>query len=119
VRGAEFWAGQLGVPAGGGVIVLVVLVVAVAALLLRSASVRRLGPEIRLWSASYLLYLLAVFFPQSSTFRLLMPLSPLWGAVAVPRSRWWRLGVLAACLLGQWLWIFPMYALGNTFWQVP
>jgi hypothetical protein len=43
----------------------------------------------------------------------------MWGAVAVPRSRLWRWGVLALCLVGQWLWIFPMYALGNTFWQVP
>ncbi|GAA2855473.1 hypothetical protein [Microbacterium arabinogalactanolyticum] len=119
VRGAEFWAGQLGVPAGGGVIVLVVLVVAVAALLLRSASVRRLGPEIRLWSASYLLYLLAVFFPQSSTLRLLMPLTPLWGALAVPRSRTYRWGMLGLCLLAQWLWIVSMYGIASTFYQVP
>ena len=40
----------------------------------------------RLWSASYLVYLLLVFFPQSSIFRLLVPLSPLWGAFALPRS---------------------------------
>ncbi|HWS50076.1 MAG TPA: hypothetical protein VN241_03615, partial [Microbacterium sp.] len=64
-------------------------------------------------------YLLAVFFPQSSTFRLLVPLSALWGAVAVPRSRGWRIGILVACLVGQWLWIHHVYALGNTFWQVP
>jgi len=81
--------------------------------------VRALGPDLRLWSASYLLYLLAVFFPQSSTFRLLLPLSPLWGAAAVPRSRVWRTAVLAMCLLGQWAWIHHVYALGNTFWQVP
>ena len=48
-----------------------------------------------------------------------MPLTPLWGAVAVPRSRLYRLGVLAFCLLGQWVWIHQMYALGNTYWQVP
>jgi hypothetical protein len=41
--------------------------------------------EIRLWSASYVLYLLVVFFPQSSIFRLLLPLAPLYGAIAVPR----------------------------------
>ena len=64
------------------------------------------------------LYLLAVFFPQSSTFRLLMPLSPLWGAV-VPRSRGYRFAVLLLCLTGQWVWIYHVYALGNTFWQVP
>ena len=37
---------------------------------------RRLGVDLRFWLASYALYLLAVFFPQSSTFRLLMPLAP-------------------------------------------
>ena len=82
-------------------------------------AVRRLGIEIRLWSASYLLYLLLVFFPQSSIFRLLVPLSPLWGAFAVPRSPVWRIGVLIACLVGQWWWIYNMYALGNSAWQVP
>ena len=81
--------------------------------------VRRLGIEIRLWSASYLVYLLLVFFPQSSIFRLLVPLSPLWGAFAVPRSPVWRIGVLLACLIGQWWWIYNMYALGNSTWQVP
>ena len=82
-------------------------------------AVRKLGIEIRLWSASYLLYLLLVFFPQSSIFRLLVPLSPLWGAFAVPRSPVWRVGVLIACLAGQWWWIYNMYALGNSTWQVP
>ena len=80
---------------------------------------KRLGIELRLWSASYLVYLLLVFFPQSSIFRLLVPLSPLWGALAVPPSRAWRTGVLAASLLGQWWWIYNMYGLGNTFWQIP
>ena len=46
---------------------------------------RRLGPDLRFWTASYALYLLAVFFPQSSTFRLLMPLFPALGAVAQVR----------------------------------
>ena len=81
--------------------------------------VKALGVELRLWSASYLAYLLLVFFPQSSLFRLLVPLSPLWGAVAVPRSAVWRGGVLAVCLIGQWWWIYNMYALGNALWQVP
>ena len=69
-------------------------------MLLFEPHVRRLGVELRLWSASYLLYLLLVFFPQSSIFRLLVPLSPLWGAFALPRSTAWRIGVLAAGLVG-------------------
>ena len=119
MQASSFWFGQWGLPASWGPVVLVLLVAGAGAALLYVRSVRRLGADLRLWSASYLLYLLAVFFPQSSTFRLLLPLSPLWGAVAVPRSRVWRVSVLAVCLVGQWAWIFPIYALGNTFWQVP
>lgn len=119
VQASQFWFGLWGLPPGWGPVALIVLVVAAAAALLLSPQVRALGPDLRLWSASYLLYLLAVFFPQSSTFRLLLPLSPAWGAVAVPRSRIWRLGVLALCLVGQWVWIYHVYALGSTFWQVP
>lgn len=119
LQAAEFWFVQWGMPGWWGLIALALLILGVAAALLFSPQVKRLGPDLRLWSASYLLYLLAVFFPQSSTFRLLMPLTPLWAAVAVPRSRGYRLGVLALCLLAQWLWIYHIYALGNQFWQVP
>ena len=119
VHGAEFWARQWGMPEWAGWILLTALVLAAAYMLLRARSVRRLGSDIRLWSASYLLYLLAVFFPQSSTFRLLMPLTPLVGALAVPRSRTYRWGMLAMCLLLQWFWILAMYGLAQTYWQVP
>ncbi|GAT72590.1 integral membrane protein [Microbacterium sp. HM58-2] len=119
VQASQFWFGQWGMPQAWGPVVLVLLVVAAGAALLYAPPVRAIGADLRLWSASYLLYLLAVFFPQSSTFRLLLPLSPLWGAVAMPRSRWWRLGILSLCLGGQWVWIHHVYALGNTFWQVP
>ena len=118
-QAAQFWFVQWGMPGWWGPVAFLLLVGGVTAVLLFAPQVRRLGPDLRLWSASYLLYLLAVFFPQSSTFRLLMPLTPLWGAVAVPRSRLYRVGVLALCLLGQWMWIYHMYALGNTYWQVP
>ncbi|MFJ2542278.1 hypothetical protein [Microbacterium sp. NPDC087589] len=119
IQASQFWFAQWGLPGAWGPAALALLVVAAGAALLYLPQVRALGSDLRLWSASYLLYLLAVFFPQSSTFRLLLPLSPAWGALAVPRSRLWRLGVLAVCLLGQWLWIYHIYALGNTFWQVP
>lgn len=120
VSGVSFWFGTMwNLPVELGYVALSVAVVLVAAALVLVPQARRLGVEIRLWSASYLVYLLLVFFPQSSIFRLLLPLSPLWGAFAVPRSRTWRVGVLAACLLGQWWWIYNMYALGNTAWQIP
>ncbi|GAA5028619.1 hypothetical protein ACFQRL_06600 [Microbacterium fluvii] len=119
VQAAAFWFTSWGMTAVVGYVALIVGVVGIAALLLFEPHVRRLGSDLRLWAASYLLYLLAVFFPQSSIFRLLVPLSPLWGAVALPRSRTWRAGVLTACLVGQWWWIYNMYALGNTYWQIP
>ena len=119
LAGVEFWFVTIWhLPLAVGYIALAVIVVLAVALLFLP-QVRRLGVEIRLWSASYLVYLLLVFFPQSSIFRLLVPLSPLWGAFAVPRSRLWRIFVLAVCLAGQWWWIYNMYALGNTVWQVP
>ena len=120
ISASAFWFGTIwGLPAELGYAVLVAGVIAVAAILLFVPQVRRLGVEVRLWSASYLIYLLLVFFPQSSIFRLLVPLSPLWGALAMPRSTAWRSGVLAACLIGQWWWIYNMYALGNAIWQIP
>lgn len=113
------WFGVWGIPAVVGYTGLVLLLGAVVVALVRSRSVRLLGPEIRLWAASYGLYLLAVFFPQSSVFRLMMPFTPLVGALAAPRSLLWRLGVLGAGLLGQWWWIHEMLALGNTFARIP
>ncbi|GAA5150785.1 hypothetical protein GCM10025768_16280 [Microbacterium pseudoresistens] len=124
VSAAQFWFAFWGLPPWLGVVVLVLLVAGFGGVLLRGPGVRRLGPELRLWSASYALYLLAVFFPQSSTLRLLVPLSPLWGAVAAPRgsaraTRMLRVGVLALGLALQWLWIWNVYAMGDTFWRVP
>lgn len=119
VQAAGFWFTQWGLGPVAGYVALVLLVLGTAAVLLFAPQVKRLGVELRLWSASYLIYLLLVFFPQSSIFRLLLPISPLWGALAVPPSRAWRLAVLAAALLGQWWWIYNMYGLGNTYWQIP
>ncbi|GAA2969992.1 hypothetical protein JOD63_000936 [Microbacterium terrae] len=120
ISAAGFWFGSVwGSTATVGYVVLALGVAAIAAVLIFEPHVKRLGVEVRLWSASYLVYLLLVFFPQSSIFRLLLPLSPLWGAVAAPRSTLWRVTMLVACVAGQWWWIHEMYALGNEFWRVP
>lgn len=119
VRAALLWSEIWGIPACICLAALVAVVVVSTVALISDRRVRRLGAPIRLWSGAYLLYLLAVFFPQSSTFRLLVPLSPLWGAVALPTSRLWRVGVLAAGIGVQWWWIYTMYALGSTFAQIP
>lgn len=112
------WSRVWGIPPLIGYLGLGMLVL-LAAWMLFSRPVRALGVEIRLWSASYLLYLLVVFFPQSSTFRLLLPLSPLYGALALPASLRWRFSMLGAGVVLQWWWIYEMLAQGNTFWQVP
>lgn len=119
VQASAFWFTQWGLGPAVGYIALAASVVLIAVVLWRSRQVRQVGVDLRLWSASYLLYLLAVFFPQSSIMRLLLPLSPLWGAVASPPSRAWRIGVITLCLVGQWWWIYNMYALGDTFWRIP
>ena len=64
------------------------------------------------WSTSYALYLLAVFFPQSSTFRILAPLFPLLGAFALPRARWYRWGIVVLFLALQVGWL--LIAGGST-----
>ena len=115
-----FWSTQWGWPAAVGFVVLALALVGIATLLLFEPHVRRMGVELRLWTASYLLYLLAVFFPQSSIFRLLVPVAPLAaGALAVARAWWWRVGVLLVCIALQWLWIYNVYGLANTFWRIP
>ncbi|MGF3056625.1 hypothetical protein [Microbacterium sp. YY-01] len=116
---ARFWLSLWGLPPWLGAVVVIGLFIGTAALLFLPRRVRALGVETRLWSASYALYIFAVFYPQSSTLRLLFPLTPLWGAVVVDRSRTWRITMLVIVVAAQWLWIWNMYALGNTFWRVP
>ncbi len=68
-------------------------------------SVRALG-ALRLWAIAYLVYLLAVFFPQSSIWRILFPCFVLAGALATrvtKLSRWAQvLMVVAAAALQFW-----------------
>ncbi|WP_307785381.1 hypothetical protein [Microbacterium hibisci] len=116
---ADYWLHEWGVAPGLAPAAVFGLVAMVAIVLTVEPHVKRLGVEIRLWVASYLLYLLAVFLPQSSIFRLLFPLAPLAGALALPASTAWRVGVLIASLVGQWWWIWNMYGLGTEFWHIP
>ena len=117
VQGARFWGDQWHF--GGLVLVFLALLVVAFALTLFTPAVRRLGPDLRFWSASYAVYLLAVFFPQSSTFRLLVPLFPLLGAVAQPRSRLYRMGIVAACIVGQSVWLLVCWWVDAYDWTPP
>jgi hypothetical protein len=118
IQAAGFWAPWLGVPPWVLLVALVVLVAGFAAALFTPWA-RRLGPDLRFWSASYALYLLAVFFPQSSTFRLLLPLFPLAGAFAQPPSRLYRAAIVVLCVLGQWGWIHIAWWVDGYDWTPP
>lgn len=117
-RAAHWWAQWWGLPTWLLVLALVLLI-ALCAVLLFTAPLRRLGPDIRFWLASYGLYLLAVFFPQSSTFRLLMPLFPALGALAQPRSRVYRIVLVGLFVLGQWAWIHVAWWVDGYDWTPP
>ena len=73
---------------------LVVAAIAGFVWLLSRKSVRALGLTIVAFAASYGLYLFAVFLPQQSLFRLLMPLAPLAGAPGLTENRRARLVTL-------------------------
>jgi len=74
-------------------------------LLLLTPATRRLGPTVQWWSLSRSAYLLLVFAPQSSIFRLLMPLAPLGGMLAAMRTRTIVQLIVASATL-QGLWVF-------------
>lgn len=119
VQGADWWTSvMLGVPGWVGIAALVVIV-ALYTVLLFSPAVRRLGVDLRFWIAAYSVYLLAVFFPQSSTFRLLMPLFPLLGAIALPRSRLYRAGMVVLSLALQVGWIAICWGVDGSDWSPP
>ena len=114
VQGANFWVPQL--PWGPVLLVVAIMLVAV---LLFSPAVKRLGVDVRLWLASYLLYVLAVFFPQSSTFRILFPVFPALGALAQPRSPVYRVGIVLVFIALQWGWIHIAWWVDGVDWTPP
>jgi hypothetical protein len=100
----------------------VVLVVLLAAGVLFLPSVKALGNELRLWVAAYFLYLLLVFNPQSSTWRILMPAFPLMAALAFAtrRSRpWVRWGIVAALIVSQFVWLSVCWVYVNPDYTPP
>ncbi len=103
---------------GGGAVV-VVLFFGCCFGLIASRLGARLGIEIRLWLVSYLSYILAVFFPQSSTFRLLMPLFPSLAVVGVPKSPLYRVVMMVLSILGQVAWIWMCWYVIDYDWSPP
>lgn len=93
---------------------LVVAVITGYAWLLSRPGIRALGTEVVAYAASYALYLFAVFLPQQSLFRLLMPLAPLAGAPGLTRNRrartitfWVGIGLQPVALLLLWFIGYP------------
>lgn len=85
--------------------------VALFILLMTSRPAAALGTELRLWCSCYMGYLLVFLHPQTSTFRMLLPLFPLaLGAALVSRSRAYRGTVVLMFLLLQIVWIVWLWA---------
>ena len=70
-----------------------------------------LGLTMRTWMAAYWGYLFVFFYPQSSTFRILMPMLPLFALLALitapSRTRSWLLGL--ALLVFQIWWLLECW----------
>ncbi|MDQ1582610.1 MAG: hypothetical protein QOF36_664 [Microbacteriaceae bacterium] len=118
-QAADWWfATFLGLPSWIGLTAVVVLIVLFAVVLFVPA-VKRLGVDLRFWLASYAVYLLAFFFPQSSTFRVLLPMFPLLGALALPRNRAYRVALVIVFLLAQWGWLLVCWGVDGADWSPP
>ncbi|OJX62287.1 MAG: hypothetical protein BGO95_08110 [Micrococcales bacterium 73-13] len=118
LQGAVWWASWTGLPGWFGVLVLLLALALIAAALC-SPWMRRLGVDLRIWVAAWMVYLLAVFFPQSSTWRLLLPATPALAALAVPRSRWIVPVAIALGIVGQWFWFGAAWAWQEGDWSPP
>lgn len=82
-----------------------------AVVVLLSGPARQAGMVLQLWCGAYLLYLAAFWHPQTSTFRILLPLFPLaLVAVLASRSRAYRWVLLAAFAAFQLVWIVWLWS---------
>lgn len=112
----QFW---LGFSEGWLIVCIAALALVAFLLMLFSRAARRLPVDIRLWLISYVLYLLAVFFPQSSTFRLLFPLFPAFGIIAQPRHPAYRVSLVMLCIAGQIAWVHIAWFVDGYDWTPP
>jgi hypothetical protein len=90
------------------------LVAIVVALL---PATRRLGTVAVAWTASYLLYLVMVLFPQSSVFRLFIPIFPLAGVIA--RHRTLSIATVIIGIVGQFFWVKWFWSVERSDWTPP
>ncbi len=116
VEGFSWW---LRYPGGWPAALAIPLGLAAIAVLVWAPAARRVGLELRLWVVAYVVYLLAVFFPQSSTWRILMPIAPLLAVVALPRSRVYRVVLVVVALVLQWVWLYANWWVDGYDWTPP
>lgn len=93
-------------------ILLVLAFMAAFAWWIFSGPTRKLGLVIVAYAASYGLYLFGVFLPQQSTFRLMMPMSPLLGDERFSSTRHRRQWLLLGCLALQVVAVFLLWTIG-------
>jgi hypothetical protein len=120
--GAEWWLRWVNVPSAAAAVagpLLVLVVVGLFVGMMFLPWVRRLGVGLRLWLAGYGVYLLAVFFPQSSTFRLLMPLAPALGGLAQVRPLGWKVALVVGGIVGQIGWMAIAWWVNGYDWSPP
>ncbi|MBG6223794.1 hypothetical protein IWX63_000342 [Arthrobacter sp. CAN_A2] len=95
-------------PAAGALVVAALVIGAIGMFL--APSVRSIGLVPGAWCAGYLLYLAAFWDPQSSTWRILLPLFPLALAVATLRRGRLLWVLLPVCVVLQFLWVDWLWA---------
>lgn len=120
--GIHWWFLYLGLPEAIDWLLAAVIVfvfVAVLVLLLRTRAVRSLPMELWLWTLAWAIYLLAVFFPQSSSFRLLMPAFPLLAVAISSRGTRGRVIGLAALTVLQVGWVWACWYIVGHDWTPP
>jgi hypothetical protein len=83
-----------------GIVMVTALFFAVT-LWLCGKQIRVLGRDLHLYAIGYIAYLVAVFLPQQSLFRMLLPLSPLLAHPALTATPRRRRRMLAACIALQ------------------
>lgn len=89
-----------------GPLILLILLTLAALAMYSSTVLRTLPGFLRTWCWCYLGYLLIFLFPQSSTFRLLLPLFPVALPLsAVSTSRAYRVLLLLGAAVGQLIWV--------------
>lgn len=115
---SQWWMSFFNFPVWAGYGLLAILVVGFVIFLFLPAT-KKLGLDIRFWLASYGLYVLAVFFPQSSTFRILAPLFPALGVLAAPRSKIYRVVMVVLFIGLQWGWLLIGWRVDGYDWTPP